>query len=101
MRTQTKYEEIILNEIRTLPIPVVPQALKMLRVLKEGILNAAKQGPVVAGEQTGFCGTWQDEKSADEIMSDITSHRSGFGCRRLTIKIHCHPRMPLSGIQSF
>ena len=85
MRTQTKYEEIILNEIRTLPIPVLPQALKMLRSLKEGVLSVARHQSAVDTAKTGFCGVWQDERPADEIIADITSHRSGFGGRRIEL----------------
>jgi hypothetical protein len=83
MRTQTKYEEIILNEIRALPMPVLPQALKMLRSLKEGVLSVAKHQPATDTAKTGFCGVWQDNRTADEIVTDIVTHRSGFGGRRV------------------
>jgi len=85
MRTQTKYEEIILNEIRTLPMPVLPQALKMLRLLKEGVLIVGGHHSAVDNSKTGFCGVWQDNRSADEIIADIDSHRSGFGGRRVQL----------------
>jgi hypothetical protein len=39
MKTQTKYEEIILNEIRSLPPFILPQAVKILKSLKEGVEN--------------------------------------------------------------
>lgn len=85
MKTQTKYEEIFLNEIRTIPMPVLPQALKMLRLLKEGLLSVSKHQAVTATTKTGFCGVWQDDRTADEIITDITSHRSGFGGRRVQL----------------
>lgn len=85
MKTQTKYEEIILNEIRTLPMPVLPQALKILRSLKEGVRNAARQQPSGNMSKTGFCGLWQDERSAEEIIVDIKAHRSGFGSRKVEL----------------
>jgi len=81
MKTQTRYEELFLNEIRSIPEPVLPQALKMLRLLKEGVLSAAKRPTAAESSSTGFCGLWQDERTAVEIISDISSHRSGFGCR--------------------
>lgn len=62
MKTQTN-EEISLNEIRRIPTPVLPQ------------VNAV----------TGFCGVWQDERPADEIIADIATHRSGFGGRRVQL----------------
>ena len=82
MKTQTKYEEIFLNEIRTLPMPVLPQALKILRSLREGVLSSTRHQAAKENiTKTGFCGIWQDERSADEIIADICTHRSGFGGR--------------------
>jgi hypothetical protein len=83
MKTQTKYEEIFLNEIRTIPFPVLPQALKMLRILKEGVLSVSKHPSSINNVKTGFCGAWQDDRTAEEIVTDITTHRSGFGGRRI------------------
>jgi len=34
---------------------------------------------------TGFCGIWKDERSADEIIDDIYSHRTGFGGRKIDL----------------
>ena len=91
MRTQTKYEEIILAEIRTLPPPVLPQAVKMLRSLREGVKSAAgRAGRKSAAdtadtERTGFCGVWKDDRPADEIIADITTHRSGYGRRKVDL----------------
>jgi hypothetical protein len=91
MRTQTKYEEIILAEIRTLPPPVLPQAVKMLRSLREGVKSAAgRAGRKSAAntadtERTGFCGVWKDDHPADEILADITTHRSGYGRRKVDL----------------
>jgi uncharacterized protein YdbL (DUF1318 family) len=77
MKTQTKYEEIILHEIRSMP--------KMLRSLKEGVLSVARQKAVVGTSNTGFCGAWQDDRSAEEIIADVEAHRSGFGGRRVDL----------------
>lgn len=85
MKTQTKYEEIFLNEIRTIPMPLLPQALKMLRLLKEGVLSVSRHSSAVNTAKTGFCGVWQDDRTADEIVTDIASHRSGFGGRRVQL----------------
>ncbi len=80
MRTQTKYEEIILNEIRELPQPALPQAVKILRSLKEGVKSVARRV-----NETGFCGSWKDDRPAEEIIADITAHRSGFGERKVVL----------------
>ena len=88
MRTQTKYEEIILKEIRTLPPPVLPQAVKMLRSLREGVNGiAGRAGRKSAADtkRTGFCGVWKDDRPADEIIADITIHRSGYGRRKVDL----------------
>jgi hypothetical protein len=34
---------------------------------------------------SGLCGLWEDERSPDEIIDDIHSHRTGFGNRKLTL----------------
>jgi hypothetical protein len=85
MKTQTKYEEIFLSEIRGLPMPVLPQALKMLRSLKESILSVSRHPSSVESANSGFCGVWQDERSADKIIEDIAAHRSGFGGRKVEL----------------
>jgi hypothetical protein len=88
MRTQTKYEEIILEEIRTLPPPVLPQAIKMLRSLREGVkIVAGRSGRKTVADvaRTGFCGIWKDDRPADEIIADITAHRSGYGRRKVEL----------------
>jgi hypothetical protein len=87
MKTRTKYEEIILGEIRTLPPPVLPQAVKMLRSLREGIKSVAgrKSNAETERTRTGFCGVWKDDRPADEIIADITTHRSGYGRRKVDL----------------
>lgn len=84
MRTLTKYEEALLHEIRLLPLPVLPQALKILRSLRDGVLSVCKQQATTA-TTTGFCGSWQDNRTADEIIDDMHSHRSGFGGRGIQL----------------
>lgn len=34
---------------------------------------------------SGLCGIWQDERSPEEIIDDIYSHRTGFGNRQVTL----------------
>jgi phosphoribosylformylglycinamidine (FGAM) synthase PurS component len=36
---------------------------------------------VKAVKRTGLCGIWQDERSAEEIISEIKNARTGFGNR--------------------
>jgi hypothetical protein len=47
-------------------------------------------GPGEAGKEqltagSGLCGLWRDERSPDEIIADIHSHRTGFGDRRVIL----------------
>jgi hypothetical protein len=79
MRTQTKYEEIILGEIRTLPPPVLPQAVKMLRSSRESVKSVAGnfgRKSAADTERTGICGAWKDNRSADEIITTISQCRT-------------------------
>jgi hypothetical protein len=61
--------------------PAIPQAqaLKRLRSLKEGVLSVTRHQGVVESAKSWFCGVWQDYHPANEIVADITTHRSGFG----------------------
>ena len=85
MKTQTKYEEIILNEIRKLPPPIIPQAVKILKSLKEGIKSVSRRKTDADNAKTGFCGAWEDDRPAAEIVADITAHRIGFGGRKVIL----------------
>jgi hypothetical protein len=86
MKTRTKYEEIILNEIRSLPPFILPQAVKTLKSFKEGIESVVMRKQASADNaQTGFCGAWADDRPADEIIADIVEHRSGFGGRKVLL----------------
>jgi len=37
-------------------------------------------------KETGFCGKWKDQRSPEEIISDIKSHRRWLGSKREEIK---------------
>ncbi len=85
MKTQTKYEEIILNDIRSLPPFILPQAVKILKSLKESVENVVMRKQASDKGLTGFCGAWKDDRSADEIIAEIVEHRSGFGGRKVSL----------------
>ena len=34
---------------------------------------------------SGLCGIWEDERSPEEIINDIYSHRTGFGNRQVVL----------------
>ena len=64
--------------VRSLPLLVLPQAIKILKTLKEGVKTVSRRKVTADKVKTGFCGAWEDNRSADEIIADISAHRSGF-----------------------
>jgi len=80
MQTKTKYEDIVLKEIREIPDESLPQVIKILRSLKEGIF-AARVTKKEGTKESGICGIWVDDRSAEEIIEDIYARRTGFGSR--------------------
>ena len=84
MQTETKYEEMILQELRAFPEEVLPEVIHILRSVRKGICITQK--PISKQcEPSGLCGIWKDERSSGEIIEDIRSHRTGFGKRRVEL----------------
>ena len=84
MQTETKYEEMILQELRSFPEEAIPQVINILRSVRKGISVIRRPvGKVL--ESSGLCGIWEDERSSGEIIEDILSHRTGFGKRRVEL----------------
>lgn len=52
-----------------------------VKILKDDKENRKKR----LEKRTGFCGSWEDERTADEIIYDIYSHRTGFGKREINL----------------
>lgn len=84
MQTKTKYEETALKELRQIPTESWPQVMNIIRSLKETIF-AAKVAKKEKAKESGLCGIWKDDKSADEIIKDIHAHRTGFGERKIDL----------------
>jgi hypothetical protein len=55
MQTKTKYEETDFKKLRALPCEAFPQAIIILRTLREGIF-AAKTKEREKGGASGICG---------------------------------------------
>jgi hypothetical protein len=85
MQTKTKFEEMALKELRGIPGSSMPQAINILRSLREGICAATGGKKKGKKAQSGLCGIWIDEREADEIIAEIHSHRSGFGGRMVEL----------------
>lgn len=84
MQTKTKYEEIILKELREFPTEAIPKVVKIIHFLKESIFMV-KSKKTSNGKSSGLCGIWKDSRSADEIINDIYLHRTGFGGRDIEL----------------
>jgi hypothetical protein len=84
MQTKTKYEEMVLKELRGIPDESIPQIVKILHSIKEGI-SAARGIKKKGAVKSGICGIWTDDRSADDIIHDIHAHRTGFGGRRVEL----------------
>lgn len=74
MQTKTKYDEMILKEIRGIPAQSLPQVVKILHSLKESII-AVGVAPKKEIKKSGLCGIWVDDRSAEEIIEDMHAHR--------------------------
>lgn len=81
MQTKTKYEEMVIKELRKIPEDSMPQVVKILRTLKSVSVSTKKE----MIKESGLCGIWRDKRNAEEIIEEIHSHRSGFGSRRIKL----------------
>ena len=84
MQTENKYEEMALKELRGIPKRSQPQAIKILRSLRESI-NISNSPKEAKERGSGICGIWDDSRSPEEIIADIKTHRSGFGGREIEL----------------
>lgn len=84
MRTENKYEEMLLKELRGIPKISQYKVVQMLRALrlKKNISDNMKD-PFING--SGLCGIWKDSRDADEIIDDIKAARTGFGERDISL----------------
>lgn len=84
MRTENKYEEMLIKEIRGLPKISQYKIVQMLRTLRhrKKISNNKENSPV---NVSGLCGIWKDSRDADVIIDDIQSARTGFGDRDISL----------------
>lgn len=84
MQTKDKYETLILNEIKGIPEEALPMVIKILQTLKETLVTV-KLRKTIEKKSSGLCGIWDDNRSADEIINDIHSFRTGFGGRDIKL----------------
>ena len=85
MQAKTKYyEEMVLKELRGIPDESLPQIIKVLHSIKEGIF-AARVTKKERIRKSWLCGIWKGDWSPEEIIKDIHAHRTGFGGRKVEL----------------
>ena len=84
MQIRNKYEALVINEIKGIPEEALPMVVKILQTLKETLLTV-KSKKTIEKKSSGLCGIWEDNRSADEIIKDIHSFRTGFGGREIKL----------------
>ncbi|GAN34944.1 MAG: hypothetical protein UZ01_02402 [Candidatus Brocadia sinica] len=56
MKTRTEYEKMIIKEVREMPGEVLPQVVKIIHSLKEGVLSAKVRHKKREAKGSGLCG---------------------------------------------
>ena len=84
MQVKSKREEIIIEEIRQIPDEVIPEIITILRSFKKGIQTISTSKQQIS-KNSGVCGIWKDERSADEIIKEIYDSRTGFSSKSIEL----------------
>ena len=84
MEAKSKSEEIIIEEIRQIPDEVMPDIINILRSFKNGMQTISTSKRKIT-KNSGLCGIWKDERSADEIIKDIYKNRIGFSSKSIEL----------------
>ncbi len=75
-KTRADYEQILLNEIKDFPLYELPRVIRLFHFLKKEIFTR----PNHTEEETKLFwesfGSWQDYRSAEEIIEDIYTSRT-------------------------
>ena len=75
METKTIYEEEILKEIRNLSEPLQGKLFKIIHLLNQEIMKPEYNEKSATEEFLSICGTWEDDRTAEEQIKDIYSSR--------------------------
>lgn len=75
IQTKTTYEEKILKEVQGLSEPLQKKLLKFVQFLKQEIIKPEYDEKSATDEFLSTCGTWEDDRSADDQIHDIYSNR--------------------------
>ena len=69
MQTETKYEELVLQELRAFPEEAIPEVIHILRSVRKGI-SITRKLEADEAQSSGLCGIWKGDRSAAEIIED-------------------------------
>ena len=75
MQTKTIREERILEEIRDLPDATQEKLEKLIRFFKREIIDSKKNEDEAIRSFFNVCGTWEDSRSAEEIIREVYEAR--------------------------
>ena len=78
-RTRTDYENFLLREVKDLPESELRKVLKIIHFFKEEILQTEREKEKDLQMFWESFGSWQDERSAEEIIHEIYESRKSSG----------------------
>lgn len=84
MNTRTYYENLIFRNVKKMPDNYLPSLYNLFNSLSD-IFKIHDNNKPEKMKSTGFCGVWEDKRSADEIIADIENARTGFGNREFEL----------------
>lgn len=75
MAIRSVFEKRILAEIQDIPPHAQEKLAKLIRFFKKELLDADQDEETKTKRLLALAGSWQDERSAEEIIKDIQSAR--------------------------
>lgn len=72
---RSEYEKLVLQEIKDLPESEIKKNIKMIQFLKKEVLQHDMPEDEDYQEFWDSFGSWQDERTAEEIIKDIYETR--------------------------
>ena len=75
MKTKTVYEKQIMNEIQGLPASIQKKIVRIVRIFREEMITAIEDEKKATARFLSLCGSWEDEKTAEEQINEIYKSR--------------------------
>ena len=73
--SRSEYEDLLIREIKDLPESEIKKIIKMIKFFKKEVLQVDKHKDEESREFWDSFGSWQDERTAKEIVRDIYETR--------------------------